>query len=102
MLTFDDIMSPGLSAHCNHCGVKTYFTGKKRYILSDCEIPQLIPEYQCQDCGTLIFSLPDNQNNGSFLIKRCGCGGQFRRDKPLFCSKCMFNKTAENVSTKAQ
>jgi hypothetical protein len=98
MITFDDIRSPGFSAECQHCGEVTLFTGKQRYILADSEFPTIIPEYQCQDSGELCFSLPDDKSNDAYLLKRCECGGQFRRDKPLFCAKCLKNKTSENIS----
>jgi len=93
MLTFDEIDTPYIDAQCSHCNVVTVFSGKKRYRLTDEILPLLIPEFQCQDCGKLIFSLPDDPNNTTVLLKHCACNGQFRKDKPLFCPVCRFNKT---------
>lgn len=92
MITFSDIQHPSLSAKCNHCGVTTIFTGYKRYRVDDDGLVQIVPEYQCQDCGKLTFSMPDTPDN-DILLQRCACGGQFRRDKPLFCNNCLSNKT---------
>jgi hypothetical protein len=98
MITFSEIQFPNLSANCKHCGITTIFTGHKRYRVDDLASVLLIPEYQCQDCGNLTFSMPDKDGNNEILTKRCECGGQFRRDKPLFCHGCQINKTSLNVS----
>lgn len=98
MITFSDIQFPNLKANCQHCGVTTIFTGYQRYRVDDDSSVLLIPEYQCQDCGKLKFSSPDNAGCDEFLSIRCACGGQFRRDKPLFCYSCQKNKTNLNIS----
>lgn len=98
MITFDDIDTSYINAQCSNCDIVTVFSGKKRYRLTDEALSLLIPEYQCQDCGKLIFAYPENRNTPEFLLKRCDCNGQFTRDKPLFCPSCLFNKTAENIS----
>ena len=64
--------------------------------------------YQCQDCGEIKFSdeeinLPDDikkiiRATCVALNERCKCGGQFRRDKNIFCQNCNYRKTKENKS----
>jgi len=98
MITFSDVQFPHLSASCNHCGIPTIFTGFQRYRIDDDALVLIIPEYQCQDCGKLTLSLPDNPINENILDQRCKCGGQYRKDKPLFCNSCLANKTFLNIS----
>ncbi len=97
-MTFNDIKFPGITATCKNCGVGTFFTGYQRYRLDEDNKVVLVPEYQCQDCGKLKLSLPDIPENKDILADRCECGGQFRRDKPIFCNSCLFNKTSMNQS----
>lgn len=96
MINFSDVSS-SLAATCRLCDAITTFSGKIRYRLDDDNKVVIVPEFQCQDCGDLTFSMPDNQSADS-LLKRCACGGQYRKDKPLFCPVCRGNKTELNVS----
>jgi len=101
MKYFTDINTFGLDATCNNCGILTHFTGQNRYRLEEkgINIVKYQYEHQCQDCGTLrMADFNDDTNITEFLKDRCSCGGQFRRDKPLFCNSCKVNKTIENRS----
>lgn len=98
---FADIGTFGLDATCKHCDVLTHFTGQNRYRLEEgrFNIVKYVYQHQCQDCGVLQMADFDDETNTSIVLKeRCACGGQFRRDKPLFCSSCKENKTDENKS----
>lgn len=99
MKYFDDVNTFGLDATCSGCGVLTHFTGRNRYRLdkNGINMVKYVYEFQCQDCGVLKMANFKEASN-KFLEDRCACGGQYRRDKPLFCSSCKINKTAENKS----
>jgi hypothetical protein len=98
MILFPEIQFPFLSASCNHCSTTTIFTGYRRYRVDEDNSVLIVPEYQCQDCGKLTFSMPDTLADENILSTCCECGGQFRRDKPLFCSSCKINRTPQNTS----
>ena len=53
--------------------------------------------YQCQSCGKLESS-EDGHPEGVrvALDNPCECGGQFRRDKNIFCPGCTYRKANEN------
>jgi hypothetical protein len=99
MKYFNDINTFGLDATCRLCGVMTHFTGQNRYRLEEngINVVKYVYEYQCQDCGKLKMAEFDDAND-DFQIARCNCGGQFRRDKPIFCPSCLKNKTDLNKS----
>lgn len=62
--------------------------------------------YQCQDCGEIDFSdqdinlpLEEKKNKKGTCValkERCKCGGQYRRDKNIFCPNCTFRKNKTN------
>ena len=64
--------------------------------------------YQCQGCGEIDFSDQDinlpgeekkiKQGTCVALKERCKCGGQYRRDKNIFCPNCKFRKNKNNRS----
>ena len=98
---FNDIGTFGLGPLCKNCGVITHFTGQNRYRLEEngIDIVKYQYEHQCQDCGALKMADPDDKLDTTILLKdRCSCGGQYRRDKPLFCHSCKSNKTPEDKS----
>ena len=103
MKYFQDIGVFGLPATCRNCGVITHFNGKSRYRIEENGINLVVytHEYQCQDCGELRMSGDGDDKQGIEPLEgRCSCGGQFRRDKPLFCKGCKVNKSADNKSEK--
>jgi hypothetical protein len=53
--------------------------------------------YQCQDCGKKRNS-DEIQTEGISvaLNEPCECGGQFRRDRNIFCPNCHYRKSDEN------
>jgi hypothetical protein len=95
MAYFTDVAYLGSRITCRNCKEETLFSNANRYNTS--EGTKFKWEYQCQDCGALEMSEYDTACDDA-LVKRCTCGGQFRRDKPLFCSHCLINKTEENKS----
>jgi len=93
MSTFDELPYGGNSLTCRNCNDTKYFTSFNRFRYETGVQYQW--GYQCQDCGTLTMSeLGTPQTD--FLERKCTCGGQFRRDKRLFCANCKYNKTEEN------
>lgn len=95
MPTFDELPYGGNELTCRNCSGKTFYSTFTRWQFKDHAKYEW--GYQCQDCGDLIMN-EENIEGRQYLIGRCKCGGQFRRDKPLFCKNCKFNKTDENVS----
>ena len=88
---------------CSVCGIETIFNGYTRVRLEQYTLH--IPEYQCQCCGKLKFS-QENQIDYTVndygkkvlrcrvaLDQTCECGGQFRRDKNIFCPNCHHRKS---------
>lgn len=99
---FTDIGTFGVNPVCKNCGASTHFTGQNRYRLEEggFNVVKYQYEYQCQDCGALkMDGFDDELGTAVFMHERCECGGQFRRDKPLFCYSCKANKTVENKSS---
>lgn len=79
---------------CFDCGKEEVLSGYNKIITNKQSI--YIYQYQCQSCGEYIFS-DENSKDGVIvaLKEKCKCGGQFRRDKNVFCS-CGFRKTSSN------
>lgn len=99
MILLNEIES-GLRATCRNCLQTTFYTGKVRVKIEK-DGQRLLKyqrEFQCQDCGELKIEDPDNELLVDWLIERCECGGEFRRDKPIFCKYCKANKTELNKS----
>lgn len=95
MPTFDELPYGGNELTCRNCNDKTFYSTFTRWKFKGHAKYEW--GYQCQDCGELTMS-EENIAGRQYLIKRCNCGGQFRRDKPLFCKNCNSNKNGENVS----
>ena len=98
---FEDIGTFGFTPVCKNCAVKTHFTGQNRFRIEEggYDMVKYQYEHQCQDCGALkMADFDDESDTTVFLRERCSCGGQFRRDKPLFCHACKANKTSANKS----
>ncbi len=93
----------GLRATCRNCLETTFYDGKIRVrVEKEGEIlVQYQREFQCQDCGELKIEPYDNELMVDWLMERCACGGEFRRDKPIFCKHCKANKTELNKSEPA-
>ena len=86
-----------LRATCIKCDLETCFSGLM-WIRTN-ERRFFSYEYQCQDCGKLTFSdqISDKGNIVS-IDRKCDCGGQFRRDKNIFCPFCKHRKSKNNRS----
>lgn len=96
-----------IKAICSKCNNSTEFSGSLRVRTEDNAF--LIPQYQCQSCGQLTFNdesiTPTNEIGGKrvdlvrvALSKKCDCGGQYRRDKNIFCPCCQNrHDSAENI-----
>jgi hypothetical protein len=80
-----------LKPACRSCKVNTIFSGWIRVDSSD------LRSYQCQSCGKLKGS-DDGHPKGTrvALDDACECGGQFRRDKNVFCPNCRYRQSEEN------
>ena len=82
---------------CPSCDAKTSYSSHMRFRTSERNI--YLRSYQCQSCGKLESSEdshPDGIRVG--LDNQCDCGGQFRRDKNIFCPcpSCNYRKSDEN------
>ena len=95
MIKFETLPYLGKEITCRHCEKKTFFSNYSRIRLEKSALFQWY--YQCQQCGLLKMSDLDSPCT-EFLERRCDCGGQFRRDKPLFCAHCLVNKTVHNTN----
>ena len=95
---FRDFSAP-VTATCRNCNESTEYTNKMR-LRSNSPDPSIVGdlvkhglEYQCQECGALkMFYLNKGPDFEEPLGEYCNCGGEFRRDKHLFCNKCFYNK----------
>lgn len=87
-----------LYATCSKCDVTTIFQSKIRYRLSGEKAVALHFQFQCQNCGKLVASNECNNINEIqvALTEPCECGGQFRRDKNIFCPSCLHRKSDKN------
>lgn len=90
-------MSPyrPLRLDCEVCNTTSSFCGHMRMNTSNGCI--YLWHYQCQDCGKLTYS-DEKAEKGTIvaLQEPCECGGQFRRDKNIFCTSCHYRKSDEN------
>ena len=87
-----------LRATCSSCEVETVFSGFLRIRYENYAVHQ--HEYQCQSCGVLCFddaepydsyfdhNLIEHELVRVALDHACECGGQFRRDRNIFCPHC--------------
>ena len=84
-----------LKAACPCCETTTTFSSHIHLSTSEGSIH--INYYQCQSCGKLETSdAKDLEGTRVALENRCECGGQFRRDKNIFCPNCQYRKSEEN------
>ncbi len=95
MPKFDELGYGGGELTCSLCNFKLFYANFNRYRYSD--YAEYEWGYQCQECGEVIMS-KEQYDDRPYILERCNCGGQFRRDKNLFCKNCKGNKTDENVS----
>jgi len=101
-------MSPyrPLQAICSNCEVETVFSGYLRIRLDTHAVHH--HQYQCQSCGTLTYgsepisdsyfddNLVEHELVRMALDQPCGCGGQFRRDRNIFCPSCKHRHDPEH------
>ena len=86
-----------LKMSCQVCQTESVFSGHMRLNTSDGCLYYW--SYQCQDCGKLSNSdEATDQKITVGLSQPCDCGGQFRRDKNIFCTSCGYRKSEENKS----
>ena len=84
-------------AQCSMCEVETIFSGLMWFRTN--ERKHISYQYQCQDCGRLSYSDEFlKERDIVALSKKCECGGQYRRDKNIFCPNCHHRKTCDNKS----
>lgn len=93
MAYFADITGRGQYFICKLCSVKTWFVN---YQNGTDEKGRRFPYmgFQCQDCGTIQLG---NKGELEHTDDKCiGCCGTLKRDKPLFCPSCKWNKIQDN------
>ena len=84
-----------IKASCPCC--KTETTYSSHIHLSTSEGSIYINYYQCQSCGKLETSDEKNAEGIRVALETaCECGGQFRRDKNIFCPVCQYRQSDEN------
>lgn len=84
-----------IKAKCPCCDTETIYSSHMR--INTTERNHYLFTYQCQSCGKLERSEEAHPNGIRVgLEKRCVCGGQFRRDKNIFCPDCKYRRTTEN------
>ncbi|MEY3053102.1 MAG: hypothetical protein RLY31_2887 [Bacteroidota bacterium] len=82
---------------CRVCSHEFVLNGYRSLLTNLGEIIQ--HEYQCQGCGAFRFAggeLPPTEGVRAALAEPCDCGGQFRRDKNIFCPSCGYRKQPDN------
>lgn len=84
-----------LKVTCPICETETTFNSHIRMTTAEGTINLWC--YQCQSCGKLKSSEDTHPDGIRIALEdKCKCGGQFRRDKNIFCPSCNYRKTAEN------
>ena len=78
--------------HCNLCELSQDIVS---FLHGFGEDPWSYSGYQCQQCGMFHAIEHDMDNTAG---KKCECGGQLERDKPLFCPKCGTKDVFYNMS----
>ena len=83
---------------CPSCQTETHYFSHAR--MRTDERVHYLWTYQCQSCGTLTNSEEANPDGIPVALRlKCDCGGQFRRDKNIFCPTCAYRKTDENKAS---
>ena len=84
-----------IKANCPSCQSTTNFSSHIRLNTSERAI--YLWYYQCQSCGKLETSDESHLDGIRVGLENlCECGGQFRRDKNIFCPSCKYRKSDEN------
>lgn len=84
-----------INVKCPSCDTETSYSSHMRIRTSDRNI--YLWSYQCQSCGKLENSEETHSNGIRVgLENKCACGGQFRRDKNIFCPSCKYRKSDKN------
>lgn len=84
-----------LKVTCPECEVNTVFSRYTKIRTTERSI--YLWTYQCQSCGKLECSEEGHIEGVRVgLDNSCDCGGQFRRDKNIFCPSCNYRKSDEN------
>lgn len=85
------INKTAFNCRCKKCGVITSFENRVRCRYgADNEVGYLF-QCQCQKCGILKFFhhfFADIYDKNIVETDNCDCGGELRRDSPLFCIEC--------------
>jgi hypothetical protein len=84
-----------LNYACPSCETTTTFSSQIHLSTSKDSDPENY--YQCQKCGKLETSNEKGQDGTRVGLEiPCECGGQFRRDKNIFCPNCQDRKFEDN------
>ena len=86
-----------ITATCPSCAVNATYSSHMRLNTSKGSV--YLWSYQCQSCGTLTTSDATHPKGACVgLEDKCECGGQYRRDKNIFCPSCNYRKKKDNKS----
>ncbi len=82
---------------CANCYEETPIENKLRLRYEDEESGMIkvgyLLAYQCQSYGKFeLFGGTVGPSYEGLIEEKCECGGEFRRDKHIFCNKCFYNK----------
>jgi hypothetical protein len=84
-----NIVESSFACKCKACGITTDFENKIRFRYGDDNRVGYTVQCQCQACGSLKMSdYYTHPSDNLPTMPKCVCGGEFRRDKPLFCPSC--------------
>jgi hypothetical protein len=88
---FFNIIETAFNCKCKECGIITSFENRVRCRYDTDNKVGYIFQCQCQKCGILKFFKyffgPQYEAN-IISMEHCDCGGELRRDVPLFCKEC--------------
>ena len=88
-----------LRRDCEICKNTSSFCGHLRLNKSNGFV--YLWHYQCQNCCKLTLSDEKAERGTNVALKDlCECGGQYRRDKNIFCTPCHYRKSYENKCKK--
>jgi hypothetical protein len=86
--------------HCKNCNTITVIENSHYKVDESGYFIGWLLQYQCQHCGKLKI-VEEGYKPIDYIgipkCTKCECGGQLRRDTPIFCPICLFDKTEDNI-----
>lgn len=84
-----------LKPSCRQCGEKVIFSGSMSFNTDKGHVE--LKQFQCQGCGKLKYGEAHHAEGILVALQEpCECGGQYRRDKNIFCPHCSCRKGDTN------